>query len=97
MKQVLVPILNSPSVGSGGGEAGQGKRGSEDMLAEAGVRVLGIEGVDKKRVARLNWSGGDGEEMWRFSHFARKPEALGCHEVLYIIESRHVLHMFVCL
>lgn len=49
------------------------------MFTEAGVRVLGIERVDQKRIARLNWSGRDNREMGRFGHFPRKPEAVLSH------------------
>ena len=65
MQQVFVPVLDAPVRGRGRGEAGQGERGGEHMLAKASVRVLGIEGVDQERIvllnvrldARLDWAG----------------------------------------
>ena len=73
MQQVLVPILNPPGIGGGRCKASQRKSGGEDVFTEAGVRVLGIERVDEKGVARLDRRGGGSGEQWRFCHLSREP------------------------
>ena len=54
VEEVFVPVFNGPVVGSGGGETGQRERGGEDVLAEAGIGVLGIEGVQQEGVVGLD-------------------------------------------
>ena len=56
IEKILVPVVNAPMFRRGGGETGQGERWREHVLAEAGIRILGIEGVDQERVVRLDRS-----------------------------------------
>jgi len=46
-EEILVPVLDAPVRGSGCGEAGHGEAGSEHVLAETGVGILGIERVEE--------------------------------------------------
>src|SRR5712671_747515 len=55
VEEVLVEIVNAPMLRRGRSKAGQGKRGSEYMLAETCIRVLGIKRVDEQRKVRLDW------------------------------------------
>src|SRR5258707_11095658 len=54
IEEVLVEIVNPPMFRRGRSNAGQGKRGSEYMLAETCIRVLGIKRVDQQRKLRLD-------------------------------------------
>ena len=51
VEKIFVPVLNGPVRRRGGREARECKCGREDMLAEARMRILGIERINKKRVA----------------------------------------------
>src|SRR5271165_1932933 len=55
VQQIFVPIVGAPVLGGGRGKAGQGECGSEDVLAEASIGVLRIEGIDQERVVGLHW------------------------------------------
>src|SRR5271157_5787664 len=54
VEQILVPILDAPVCGSRRGKAGQGKGRREHVLAEARIRVLGIEGIDQQGIVPLD-------------------------------------------
>lgn len=74
VEKIFVPVADLPVRGSGGGEAGESESGSEDVLAEAGVGVFGIEGIDEQGVARSDRrSGRSVVEERRVSHFGRGP------------------------
>ena len=76
VQQVLVPILHPPIGRGGGGQAGEGQRRREHMLAEAGIRILGIERVEQKRITPLHGSsGGSVIEQGRIQHLGRHPSA----------------------
>lgn len=48
LEEIFIPVADVPILGGGGGDAGEGEGGSEDVFAEAGVGVLGVEGVDQE-------------------------------------------------
>src|ERR1039458_344822 len=58
LEEVLVPVFHTPARGRGRDKAGQRERRRKHVLAEAGVGVLRIEGVDQERVAALDESTG---------------------------------------
>jgi hypothetical protein len=71
LKQIFVPIVDGPIVRRGGGDAGEGEGGGENVLSEAGVRILGIERIDEQRVAWLDGLGWRGRiEKWGDAHGA---------------------------
>jgi len=51
VEQILIPIFHHPMRRRGGGKAGQSKRRRKHMLAEAGVCVLWIKGIDQQSIA----------------------------------------------
>src|ERR1700730_17653395 len=74
VEQILVPVLNPPVLRSGRGETGQRERRREDVLAEAGMGVLGIEGIDQKGIVRFDCFAGFGWlKHGRSIHFAWNP------------------------
>ncbi len=74
MQQILVPVVDAPVGRAGRGKAGQGEGGGEDVLAETGVRILGVEGIDQERVLGLRWSAGlIGIERRRGGHLEGNP------------------------
>ncbi len=52
LQEVLVPVADGPLGRRRGRDARQRERRGQHVLAEAGVRVLGVEGVDEQRVSR---------------------------------------------
>lgn len=73
VQKVLVPIADLPVRGSGGGETGEREGRCEDMLAEAGIGIFGVEGVDEQGVAGLNGNSRRGRvEQWRAHHLIRQ-------------------------
>jgi hypothetical protein len=84
VEEVLVPVTNLPVRRGGGGEAGQGESGGEDMLAEAGIRIFPIEGIDQKRVARLDRAGWErGVQPRRAGHIVGAPA--GMHSIIEVL------------
>src|SRR3984957_4125305 len=74
VEQVLVPIFDAPVRGRSRGEAGERECRRQDVLAEAGVRVLGIEGINQERIVRLERAGSDnGIKRRRNLHFKWNP------------------------
>jgi hypothetical protein len=56
LEEVLVPVLHGP-IGRGcAGDAGQREGGGQDVLAEARMRILRVEGVDEQRQPPLDRS-----------------------------------------
>ena len=48
LQQVLVPVLDLPFRRRCAGDAGQGQAWRQHMLAEAGMRIFGIKGIDEQ-------------------------------------------------
>src|ERR1700686_3696746 len=94
VEQILVPVLHPPMLGRRRSKAGQGKRGREHVLAEARIRVLGIEGIDQERVMGLDRAAWFVRlERRRGGHLARNPPSgdgakrglTGCNHAMYFI------------
>ena len=86
VEEVFVPVADLPVRGGGGGEAGEGKSWGENVLAEAGVGILGVEGVDEKRVTGRDGGGaGRGVERRRVRHGGWNPPAERAHTVYFTI------------
>ena len=47
LEQVFVPITHVPFWRGGAGNAGEGEAWSEDMLAETGVWILWVKGIQE--------------------------------------------------
>src|SRR6266576_153635 len=74
VQQIFVPVLNTPVIGRGGGEAAHSQTGSEHVLAKTGVWILRVEGIDQQRVVRFNGRpGGSGVEQRSMSHLSGNP------------------------
>jgi len=74
VENIFIPVLNSPGFRSGGGETGQRQRGCQYVFAETRVGIFGIEGIDEKRVTRLDGPGTRRRiKVRRMEHFMRNP------------------------
>ena len=72
LQQVLVPVGDFPVGRRGSGNAAQGQTRRQYVLAEAGVRILGIEGIYQQGIARLDRSRPDARlQRGRNSHVRR--------------------------
>src|SRR5262249_37538854 len=78
LKKILVPVLDSPLRGRRPCHARQRESGCQDVLAEARMRILWVEGVDQKGKTPLDRRSG---KSWRENrgrgHLPRQPETLG--------------------
>jgi hypothetical protein len=75
LEEIFIKIFDRPVWGSGAGKAGESERRGEDVLAEAGARILGIERIDEKGVAQADGQGRGGViEERGVSHIARQIE-----------------------
>ncbi len=97
VEQVFIPVIDPPWIGGGRREARQCQSRREYMLAEAGVRVFGVEGIDQKRIVILDRSSSLGRfEGGSHGHLTRNPARpnrsgkrilISCHDAYFIIQS----------
>lgn len=73
LQEVFVPVSDRPIDRRRPGDTGEGQGWGEDMFAEAGVRILGVERIDQENEFRF-WRGSGfwkigkgwgGDEFWR--------------------------------
>lgn len=83
VEQVFVPVAETPMWRRGCGEASEGESGCEDVLAEAGIGVFRVEGIDQQGIARLDGCGCDGGEERGLGHGGRKRGSGDGHRELY--------------
>src|SRR5580658_5643092 len=77
IEQVFIPVLDSPVRRRGRGKAGQRQSRCEYVLAEAGIRVFGVERINQQCVVRLDSVCGlAGIESRSGCHFRRDPALL---------------------
>jgi hypothetical protein len=56
LQQILVPVPQCPVLGRAGCHGRQRQRRRQDMFAEAGMRILAVEGIDQERVTTAHGS-----------------------------------------
>src|SRR5262245_46076454 len=80
LQQVLVPVPDLPLWWGRSGDTRERQRGREDVLTEAGVRILGVERIDQQRRSGMRWPGLKKRvEPRRDTHLLGNPKRLhGC-------------------